>query len=65
MSLQDDYYDLKGLLGTDDIPALERIWFAFCDYETQEMVRKGEVTDAEYKVWRSEKECLFKTKVRK
>ena len=58
MSLQDDYYDLKNILSSDYVGldecylgALERIWFRFCDYETQEMVRRGEISEEKYNKW--------------
>lgn len=56
MSLQDDYYDLKNLLDSQEHKrmshALDRIWFAFCDLETQDMVRKGEITNEQYDEWK-------------
>lgn len=55
MSLQDDYYDLKSIL-TRQYPSasksLDRIWLAFCDMEAREMVRNGEMSEAQYTSWK-------------
>jgi len=54
MSLQDDYYDVLHTLevhAPDNVLAFERIWFAFCDIETQQMVRVGELTPEQYWEW--------------
>lgn len=36
MSLQDDYFDLSAILKGKNKEALERIWGAFCDMESEQ-----------------------------
>ncbi len=58
MSLQDDYFDLCETLTGEELKAFERIWFAFCDLETQQMVRNGELSSKEYFEWFEEQSRL-------
>lgn len=56
MSLQDDFYDLNNALkGTKHEAPFERVWFAFCDVETQMMVINGELSKASYLEWREQR----------
>ena len=56
MSLQDDFYDVeKKLEGTPEAEQFARIWFRYCDYETQEMVKNGEVSGENYLKWRNDR----------
>ena len=53
MSLQDDYYDLKEKLKDDPLEkSFDRIWFAFTNLETLEMVRNDKMSQADYLVWK-------------
>jgi hypothetical protein len=55
MSLQDDYFDVAAYLEANapaELQQFERIWFAFCDYETQEMCDRGEMTGKQYLDWK-------------
>lgn len=58
MSLQDDYYDVADTLkGSPDKEAFERIWFAFCDIETEIMARDGKfgMNRESYRSWREQR----------
>jgi hypothetical protein len=49
MSIQDDYFDLKKMLwDRDEEILLERIWCAFCVLETEDMLRRGEISPEEF-----------------
>lgn len=56
MSLQDDYYDIAEELKDGPLEvAFERIWFAFCDYETREMVANGQYSEQDYADWKQKR----------
>lgn len=49
MSLQDDYFDLSAhLKGQEERHALERIWTAFCEMETKELISSGDMSFASW-----------------
>lgn len=57
MSLQDDYYDLEFFLKSNEsdennlLPALRRIWFAYCLQEAKQMLDDGELSEESYDEW--------------
>lgn len=53
MSIQDDYYDLSTSLSGEQLKSIGRIWFAFVDAETKEMVINGDISKDEYLAWRN------------
>ena len=53
MSLQDDYYDVAAKLkGAPEADQFERVWFAYCDLETHNMVKRQEMDGMQYLEWR-------------
>jgi len=56
MSLQDDYFDLRDSLKGKQLQQFERVWFAYCDLEAQQMVREGSTTKADYLGWKKQRE---------
>ena len=55
MSLQDDYFDVAAYLEANapaELKQFERIWFAYCDLETHNMVKNQEMDGMDYLKWR-------------
>ena len=51
MSLQDDYFGLEDELEGENLLKFRRIWFAYCNLETQKMVLDGELSQESYEAW--------------
>ena len=53
MSLQDDYFDISDHLKSSPelAKAFDRVWFAYCNLETLDMVRRGQLSEEDYQKW--------------